>query len=83
MKIILIREVAAMLRVAPITIRRWLQRARKGENSFPLPIFFNNHLFVVTCSSATPPLIENLYNKKALPIILDNAVLIYLLNSNF
>ena len=38
MKIILIRELAAMLRVAPITIRRWLHRARKGENSFPLPI---------------------------------------------
>ena len=37
-KILLIDEVAALLRVANVTIYRWLAESRAGRGSFPLPI---------------------------------------------
>ena len=37
-KILLISEVAALFRVANVTIYRWLAESRSGRGSFPLPI---------------------------------------------
>jgi len=37
-KILLVDEVAAMLRVSESTINRWLGESRRGENTFPLPV---------------------------------------------
>ena len=37
-EILLINEVAERLRVSQSTVRRWLEQARKGESTFPLPI---------------------------------------------
>ena len=37
-RILLIHEVAAMLRVSIPTINRWLYLTRRGEGRFPLPI---------------------------------------------
>jgi len=37
-KILLIAEVAALFRVANVTIYRWLAESRAGRGSFPLPI---------------------------------------------
>jgi len=38
MKILLIDEVAILLRVTVSTIRRWSSERRKGRGNFPLPI---------------------------------------------
>ena len=38
MKILLVHEVAEMLRVSVPTVNRWLGEARRGAGSFPLPI---------------------------------------------
>jgi predicted DNA-binding transcriptional regulator AlpA len=37
-KILLIGEVAALMRVANVTIYRWLAERRSGQGTFPLPI---------------------------------------------
>jgi predicted DNA-binding transcriptional regulator AlpA len=37
-KVLLISEVAALLRVANVTIYRWLAESRAGRGSFPSPI---------------------------------------------
>ena len=37
-RILLIREVATLLRVAPVTISRYLAKRRAGHGNFPLPI---------------------------------------------
>ena len=41
-KVLLINEVALMLRVAPVTIRRWIHLSRNGKKNFPLPISVRN-----------------------------------------
>jgi len=37
-RILLIREVATLLRVANVTIYRWLAESREGRGHFPLPV---------------------------------------------
>ena len=37
-RILLIGEVAALMRVANVTIYRWLSESRSGRGNFPLPI---------------------------------------------
>jgi len=37
-RILLIREVATLLRVASVTVHRWLAERRAGRGHFPLPI---------------------------------------------
>ena len=37
-KVLLIDEVAALMRVANVTIYRWLGESRAGRGNFPLPI---------------------------------------------
>lgn len=37
-KILLIDDLAQIFRVSPVTIRKWLQKSRKGEGDFILPI---------------------------------------------
>ncbi|MDR0327104.1 MAG: helix-turn-helix domain-containing protein [Planctomycetaceae bacterium] len=37
-KILLTDEVAALMRVANVTIYRWLAASRSGQGNFPLPI---------------------------------------------
>lgn len=37
-KILLIDEIAALMRVAVSTVRRWLGESRRGRGNFPLPI---------------------------------------------
>ena len=37
-KILLVDEVAELLRVSQSTINRWSEESRKGNGSFPLPI---------------------------------------------
>ena len=37
-RILLIHELAALCRVAPVTIYRWLAERRAGRGHFPLPI---------------------------------------------
>ena len=38
MSVLLIGDVAAMLKVSESSIRRWCEEARKGNGKFPLPI---------------------------------------------
>jgi len=37
-KVLLIDEVAALMRVSNVTIYRWIAESRAGRGSFPLPI---------------------------------------------
>lgn len=37
-KILLIGEIASLLKVSIPTLRRWLRESRRGQRSFPLPI---------------------------------------------
>jgi len=36
--ILLLHEIAALFRVAPVTVNRWLAERRAGRGHFPLPI---------------------------------------------
>ena len=38
MSVLLINEVAELLKVSPSSISRWCEEARKGTSRFPLPI---------------------------------------------
>jgi len=38
MEILLIDEVAKMLKVSPSTLSRWAEESRKGTGTFPLPV---------------------------------------------
>ena len=37
-RVLLLSEVAILLRVAPVTIYRWLAESRAGREHFPLPV---------------------------------------------
>ena len=74
LKILLVGEVAALMRVAPVTIYRWLAESRAGRGMFPQPISCRKaklrwlaadiERYVESQSAATPVFVSPVKRKK-------------------